>query len=262
MAQERETISKGHWKSLSNKYKTNVTRERDNIRVIKILCPINTKQMAQRERQYQRVIGNPLSNKYKQTSHKRETISKGLLVKSLSNKYKQMAQEREILSSWSLETLSNKQKFKQGTRERQYQRVTLKPLSNKYKTNGTRERDNIKGSLEILCPISKQTNEQETIPKGHWKLSNKGKQMAAKRDNIKGSLKLCPINTTNVTRERENLCPINTNTKGTRERDNIKGFIGNPLSNKYKQMAQERETISKGHRKLLSNKYKTQRENK
>ncbi|CAG2248179.1 unnamed protein product [Mytilus edulis] len=107
--EQGETISKGHWKPLSNKYKTNGTRERE----------------------YQRVIGNPLSNKYKQMAQERETISKVIgnpcpintnkwviIGNPLSNKYKQMAQEERQQSQHgnllcpTIQTMEQKRKTK------------------------------------------------------------------------------------------------------------------------------------------------------
>ncbi|CAG2248184.1 unnamed protein product [Mytilus edulis] len=271
MAQERERQYQRALEILcpinTNKWNK---RERQYPRVIANSCPINTNKWHKRERQYQRVIGNPLSNKYKQMSQEGETISKRDNIKGSleilcpinTNKWHKRERQyqrvieilcpintnkchkRERQYQRALEILSPINTNKWNKRERQYQRVIGNPLSNKYKqmaqeretiskghwksswsnkykTNGTRERDNTKGSLEILCPINtNKWHKRETISKGHWtSLSNK-------------------YNKSNQ---------IQTNGHGTRERDNIKGSLENPLSNKYKQMAQERETISKGH---------------
>ncbi|CAG2248180.1 unnamed protein product [Mytilus edulis] len=249
----------------TNNEKDRDNQRRDNIKgSLEILCPINTNKW-HKEREIvnplsntnkwhkEESIGNPLSNKYKTNgTRERETISKG--------HWKSFVQSLEILCT-----------NKWHKRERQYQRVNKLEIENLCPINTNkwhkRERDNTKGHWKILCPINtnkwhkrerqyqrvieilcpintkQMAQERETIPKGHWKI-------------------LCPINTNKCHKMGERI------SKGHKRGDNI----GNPLSNKYKQMAQEerdnkcqresleilcpintnkwhkrRETISKGH---------------
>ncbi|CAG2248173.1 unnamed protein product [Mytilus edulis] len=141
----QEDNIKGHWKSFVNKYK----------------------QMAQERRQYQRVIGNPLSINTNKWHKREETISRGHCRTSFVNKYKQMAQ-------------INTNKWNKRERET-ISKGHWKSFVNKYKTNGTREK---------------------TISKVGKSFVNKYKQMS-QEDNIKGSLNPLSINKTNSTRERQ-----------------------------------------------------------
>ncbi|CAG2248175.1 unnamed protein product [Mytilus edulis] len=192
--------------------------------------------MGTRERQYQRV-GKSLSVQIQTNGTSERDNIKGSLNFS-TNKYKQMAQQ-----------------------EREISKVVGNPLFNKYKQNGTKRETISKEYWTSLCPINTNKwhkQERDNIKEGHWKLwSNKCKtNKTRERDNIKGHWK--PLSNKykqNGTRGRDNiskrsleiLCPINTNKWNKRERQYQRKSLKIPLSNKYKQMAQERETISKGH---------------